>query len=156
MMKWITAFAAFFFFFGCADKDAYSKFGLLDDEERAFDNVKVVQFRTKEKKSVAVMAAVYLNSVYPQRYKDEERFYLLFIPKEKYLLQQLHMKLNGHPVLKLQKLPSQNEYAHLLNMKARWSDFYLASFAKEDNTTLVLHVELANKLFTNVTFEKNR
>ena len=156
MIKVATIIAALFFFYGCADKSAYSKFGLNSDEERAFDNVKVTHFSTKEGKNIAVMAAVHLNAVYPKRCKENECFYLLFVPKEKRLLRQMHLTLNDHPVLELKKLPSKNEYAHLLNMEAKWSDFYFARFAKENNTTLLLHVEIGEKASANVTFEKTQ
>ena len=137
---------------GCADKDAFSKFKLIKDEELAFDNVmfsKVV----KEKKVYAVVSAVYLNAVYPKRF-DKESFYIIIFAKNKKLLDNFSVTLNGNNVLELQKLPPQNEFTHLLDIKNEWSSYYLAKFATQNSGKLTLEVSLSNQAKTTLVFVK--
>ena len=141
-------------FSGCADKDAFSKFKLVKDEELAFDNVMFSKV-TKEGKVSAVASAVYLNAVYPKRYQKEV-FYIIIFAKNKKLLENFTLTLNDKKVLVLQKLPPQNEYAHLLRIENRWSNYYLAKFPVQKPGTLTLKITLSNQAKAALTFQKKQ
>ncbi len=141
-------------FGGCADKDAFSKFKLGEDEESAFDNTVFAKV-LKGNKVYAVASAIYLNKVYPKRYK-EDTFYIIVFGKDKKFLQNISLTLNGEKVRFLEKLPPQNEYAHLLHINNQWSSYYLAKFPPQKKGTLSLKIILSNKAEATLTFQKRR
>lgn len=139
-------------FGGCADKDAYSKFKLADDEEVAFDNT-IFSKILKQNKAYGVTSALYLNKVYPKRY-DKETFYIIVFAKDKKLLENFSLTLNGKKVRSLEKLPEQNEYSHLLHVRNKWSSYYLAKFPSQKNGQLSLNIILSNKAKATLKFQK--
>ena len=141
-------------FVGCADKDAYSKFELLKDQEVAFDNVTLAKI-IKGTKVDGVFSALYLNAVYPNRY-DKETFYLIVFSKNKRLLENFEVSLNKNTPVSVVKLPPNNEYSHLLDIKNDWSHYYLVRFASTEAKKLQLALQLSNAAKATVTFQKNR
>ena len=139
---------------GCADKDAFSKFKLVKDEELAFDNVMFSKVK-KDQKVYAVAAAVYLNDVYPKHYK-KENFYIIIFAKNKTLLNNFSVTLDDAKPLLIQKLPQQNEYTHLLHIQNSWSNYYLAKFPSQKEKKLTLHISLPNQAKATLTFQKNQ
>ncbi len=139
-------------FGGCADKDAFSKFKLVKDEELAFDNVMFAKV-LKENEVYAVASAVHLNAVYPKRYA-KETFYIIIFAKNKKLLENFSLTLNDTKVLSLEKLPPQNEYAHLLRIENKWSSYYLAKFPAQKAGPLSLKITLSNLAQAVLTFQK--
>ncbi len=138
---------------GCAEKDAFSKFKFVKDEELAFDNVMFAKVK-KADKVYAVAAAVYLNEVYPKRY-NEENFYLIVFAKNKKLLNNFSLTLNEKKPLAITKLPQQNEFSHLLHIQNHWSNYYLAKFPLQHPGKLTLRISLANRATATLTFQKN-
>ncbi len=139
-------------FGGCADKGGYTKFKVSEDEELAFDNTLFSKL-IKGNKSYGVASALYLNRVYPQRY-NQETFYIIIFAKDKKLLQNFSLTLNGKNVHILEKLPEQNEYAHLLHVRNKWSSYYLAKFPPQKKGKLSLNIVLSNKAAATLTFQK--
>lgn len=138
---------------GCADKDAFSKFKLVKDEELAFDNVMFSKIK-KGENVYAVAAAVHLNDVYPKRY-EKENFYIIIFAKNKKLLNNFSVTLDDAKPLLIKKLPKQNEYTHLLHIKNSWSSYYLAKFPTQKAKKLTLHISLPNQAKATLTFQKN-
>ncbi len=153
-MKLLTALflILIFGFGGCADKDAFSKFKLVKDEELAFDNVMFAKV-LKGEKVYAVASAVHLNAVYPKRY-TEEAFYIIIFAKNKKLLENFSLTLNDKKVLSLEKLPPKNEFAHLLRIENKWSSYYLAKFPVQKSGRLTLKVTLSNEASATLVFQK--
>lgn len=50
----------------------------------------------------------------------------------------LKIKLNSKLPIKLQKLPRENKFSHLVSIKSDWNKYYLITFSKEDKINLVL------------------
>ena len=142
------------FFTGCAQKDAFSKFKLVKDEELAFDNVMFSKI-IKNDRVYAVAAAVHLNEVYPNRY-NEESFYIIVFAKNKKFLSNFTLTLNGKQPLKIEQLPQQNEYSHLLRIQNEWSSYYLAKFPRQKAGKLTLKMVLSNNAEATLNFQKNR
>ncbi len=154
MKKLVFTLIVSFLLAGCADKDAYSKFELLKDQEVAFDNVTLAKI-TKADEVSGVLSALYLNAVYPKRY-EKETFYVIVYSKDKRLLENLEFSLNGVKPLSLTVLPPQNEFSHLLDIKNDWSHYYLVEFKPSNATKLKLSLKLLNKAQASVTFEKTQ
>jgi len=151
-----TAFLILFIFLsGCADKDAFSKFHFTEDEAVAFDNL-VIKKVLKDNNLYAVVGAIDLTTLYPQRYKRYETFYIVIFAKDKKYLENFRLQLNKQNILELQKLPPNNEYAHLLQLQNRWSAHYLAKFNKPTSTAMLLSVALANGAKALLAFEKKQ
>ena len=148
----VLLFISIIGFTGCADKDAFSKFKLVKDEELAFDNVMFAKV-LKDDQVYAVASAIHLNAVYPKRY-TLETFYIIIFAKNKKLLENFTLTLNGKKVLALEKLPPQNEYAHLLRIENQWSNYYLAKFPTQKTGTLTLKITLSNQAQAILTFQK--
>ena len=156
-MKWllITMLCSLYIVFdGCADKDAFSKFQLIKDEALAFDNVVSGKIH-KNQKTFAIVSAVHLNAIYPKRY-SQETFYIIIFAKNRKLLENFALSLNDTKVSTLKKLPPHNEYSHLLQIKNRWSNYYLATFPPQKEGKLNLKITLANQAATTLTFQKKR
>ncbi len=143
-------------FVGCADKDAFSKFDITRDEAAAFDNLEMQKVTDKQQRIYAVVGAVDLSVVYPQRFNDSETFYMVIFAKDKKYLENFKVLLNGRNVTQLTKIPANNEYAHLLKMRNEWSAHYLARFQKGNETKLQLVVELANGAKALLEFQKTQ
>ena len=138
--------------FGCADKDAYSKFNLTKAQEIAFDNVTLAKI-TDKGETDGVFSALYLNEIYPKRY-DNDTFYVIFYLKQKERLNDFNITLNEQEPLEVKKLPPNNDYTNLLDIKNDWSHYYLIEFDRSDAKNLKLQIELKNGAKASVDFEK--
>jgi len=147
---------------GCAKKDAFTQFEMTSDQERGVDNAfyarltKIVKDDniTSHTQVSAVTAGLYLNELYPNRYEDVEQFYIVFFAKNKALLEYFQFKLNGHNPIKVVKLPTENEYAHLMKMNNKWSIHYLVTFQKAKSNTLHLKVKILDGSKATLVFHK--
>ena len=102
----------------------------------------------------AVTSGLYLNELYPNRYENVEQFYIVFYAKNKALLDWFEFKLNGQHPIKVTKLPTENEYAHLMKMNNKWSVHYLITFQKAKSNTLNLKVKILDGSKATLVFHK--
>ena len=117
-----------FIFSGCSKYNAFSNFNLTQAQEKSEDSIQSATINTKEG-SVGLLSAIYLNRVYPQKYKDGEYFYV-------YLYTQIDKKkldffLNNNLCVELKELSVQNEFSHLVPSSEKWKKYYLVKFKKE-------------------------
>ncbi|SFV49826.1 hypothetical protein MNB_SM-7-1449 [hydrothermal vent metagenome] len=138
---------------GCAQKDAFSRFEFVKDEELSFDNVMFSKLTANNHKVYAAVAALHLNEVYPKRY-NHEKFYIILFAKNRKYLTNLKFTLNDKAALKLEKLPAQNEFSHLLRIENEWSNYYLVEFPSQEDKKLTLKISLANKAEAKLVFNR--
>ncbi len=139
--------------FGCAEKSAYSKFKLFKDQEVAFDNVSLGKI-TRGQKISGVISALYLNEIYPKKF-TKEAFYIIVYTKDADLLSRFEVTLNSNFPVLVTKLPPQNEYSHLLDIRNSWSYYYFVEFTSTKSASLKLSFKLQNGAKATVEFQKN-
>jgi len=141
-------------FFGCADKDAFSKFHLQEDQTKAIDNV-VYSKITDTNTTIGISAVIYLNAVYPQQNNDKERFYVVLYLKNAVDTKDITFSLNNSKNATITQLNSKNQYSHLLKNDATWSKEFLVTFAKEKNKKLHFKINLLDSFESDAIFQKN-
>lgn len=133
-------FASLFFILllnSCATKSAFSKFD-MDKEQELTASVLQSSKITSPEGLQGVISAVYLNEIYPDRFKNNENFYLYFYLKND--KSDFKIKLNGVSSTSVKKLPFDNEFSHLVLTDNDWNKYYLVEFdeqvfEKDDNET---------------------
>ncbi len=147
-MKSFFIFLTFLLLFvGCAEKNAFSKFDMLPDQELSADNLQSSKVKTGENID-GIVSVVYLNKVYPHIYNVNEYFYVyLYLKDEKEMYNpntldkiELTMKLNGELPIKIKKLSNKNKFSHLVSIDSEWRRYFLVAFQEvnEDKLNLVL------------------
>jgi len=141
-----------FLILGCADKDAFSKFHLQEDEALAVDNLKTFFLRDHAKHKDGVVSCLYLNEIYPDKFTENENFYIAYYGLSK----PLSFQLNNISAQTIQKLPPKNEYTHLVDINASWVKQYYVVFPKQNEKKLHLKIQTPQKAMGVVVFQKNQ
>jgi hypothetical protein len=124
-------------FSGCADKNAFAKFHMNEKEELGADSI--LNSKVKNAQNInGIVSVIYLNKVYPEKFTNEEVFYVNFYLKEK--RKDFSFTLNKEKPISTQKLLVQNHYSFLTPLNTEWSRYYLVKFKKQkDILTFVFH-----------------
>lgn len=138
-MKIFLAPLAFVLLFSsCADKTAFSRFEMSNEQELAASSLQSSKIVSGENVD-GVFSSIYLNEIYPERFQDEESFYLfLYLKTEK---ENFNITLNGKAPIKIEKLPHANEFSHLVSIENEWNNYYFVSFKKDSQSELNLQLE---------------
>jgi hypothetical protein len=150
-MKYIFIILTFWILFvGCADKNAFSKFNMQEDQELSAANLQGSKIKMGENVE-GIVTAIYLNKVYPHRYSVNEYFYVyLYLKNNKKMYNpntlediKLTMKLNGKLPVKIKKLDARNKFSHLASVESEWNRYFLVAFEeeKENEISLVLETD---------------
>lgn len=134
------------FFTGCSRKNAFYEFKMSKAQELSISSIQSSKILSKDGKVNGLFSAIYLNEVYPEIYNEEEYFFVFFFTKDaKELYDQsnpidgnLKLTLNSQLPDKIEKLPSDNNFSHLIDTKNNWNGYYLVTFKKADSISLVL------------------
>ena len=119
------------FFGGCSEKNAFSRFHLKEKQELGLNSIQSSKLKDKDKVG-GIVSVVYLNEIYPERTPNSEVFYVSLYLKDKSNSQVF--TLNGRrPSVWIEQLPSDNEFAHLVNEHIAWNKHYIVSFAPQDD-----------------------
>jgi len=146
ILTFLTLFTA------CSTKNAFSEFKMDKDQELSISSLKSSKIISKDGEVSGVFSAIYLNEIYPESFKGDEYFFVYLFTKdtkEMYDPQRptqtdLKLKLNSKLPIKLQKLPQNNRFSHLVETKSSWNRYYLVSFEKVDEINLVLENGLSS------------
>ena len=65
----------------------------------------------------------------------------MYDPKE-LIKTNLNIKLNGKLAVKLEELPRENKFSHLVSIKSNWNKYYLVSFLTNKKRALSLSLEI--------------
>jgi len=146
-MKTFFIFLIFLILFtGCSKKNAFFGFEMDKAQELCASSLQSSKIISKDGEVSGVFSAVYLNEVYPHAFYEEEYFFIFFYTKEDKELYDpknptdtdLILKLNSQLPVKIEKLPQQNQFSHLADIKNDWNHYYLVAFKKSSVLNLVL------------------
>jgi len=117
-------------FLGCSNKNAYVRFDMTKEQEKSVDSL--VTSKIKNGNDVnGVVSVVYLNSVLPLSFHNEEHFYVYFYLKEKSFAPMF--LLNETEAISAKKLPNPNEFTSLTSTTTQWNSYYHVTFKKQKN-----------------------
>ncbi|WP_321778325.1 hypothetical protein [Sulfurimonas sp.] len=149
-------------FFGCADKNAFSKFNMQKTQELSAANSQSSKVKTGENID-GIVSAIYLNKVYPNIYTVNEYFYVfLYLKDEKKMYNpnstddiKLTIKLNNKLPIKVEELSNENKFSYLASVKNEWQRYYLLAYKKDVNSTLNLALESGLSSSDKLVFQKD-
>lgn len=140
-MKHLLILSAFLILHsGCSSKNAFSEFNMTKAEEMSVSSFQSSKVVTKSNDISGIVSAVYLNEIYPKIYNDKEYFFLYTYIKnsETSSADKPNIKLNNHSYTDLRELPKESRFSNLVSTTSRWNKYYIATFEKENNSTLEL------------------
>lgn len=134
-------------FNACADKDAFSKFKLTQEQEYAENSIQSAKIRSKEGVE-GIVSIIYLNDVMPQKYNDKEYFFIFYTLKDE--TKRFNILLNSQLPLQQTALPTSNEFSKLIVSDIKWNKYYLIEYKKEKSKLLEVQLkgqELSSSVF---------
>ena len=153
-MKYLFMFSVFVLFLGCADKNAFSKFGMNKAQELSASSIQTSKIKSDGYMD-GVFSAIYLNDVYPDKYFDNEYFLIsLYIKGRKDT--DINLMLNKKRCMKIKRLPQNNEFSDLVGANNRWKKYFLVVFKKEKSTTLSLVLENGQSFSDPLVYQKDK
>lgn len=146
-MKTFFIFLTFLIIFtGCSKKNAFFGFEMDKTQELCASGMQSSKIISKDGEVSGVFSAIYLNEIYPHAFYGDEYFFVFFYTKEEKELYDsknptetdLVLKLNNELPIKTEKLPQENQFSHLADIKNDWNHYYLVAFKKSDVLNLML------------------
>lgn len=146
-MKIILLFLTFILFFGgCSSKNAFYAFKMDRKKELSASSLQSTKIISKDGEVRGVFSSIYLNEVYPESFNGYE-YFLVFLylkdVKELYnpnssAQSDLKLTLNSKLPLKIEKLPLENQFSHLIDRRNDWTNSYLVAFEQEEFLNLFI------------------
>jgi len=138
MKYMIINLALLLLFAGCADKNAFSRFHMKEEQELGAVNLQNSELKNSDGDIKGIISVVYLNNVYPKKYVDYEYFYIYFYLNDKKDIQNINfmLKLNNKLPISVKELSNTNEFSKLTSTQNRWNKYYLVKFNEDKNTTI--------------------
>ncbi len=130
-------------FLGCADKNAFSRFKLKKEQELGMTSLQNSKIKNSKGDTKGVLSVIYLNDVYPKKYKGYEYFYVYFYLNERDKAQDIHfiLKLNNKTPISVKKLSNVNEFTNLTSTYNQWNSYYLLKFKEEKSSEIIFMFE---------------
>lgn len=133
-------------FTGCSKKNAFFEFKMDKVKELGISSLQSSKIISKNGEVGGVFSAVYLNEVYPEAYNQNEYFFVFLFTKEAKAMynpnkpteSDLKLKLNSKLPVKIEELPENNRFSHLVDTKNNWNRYYIVAFEQSDIINLVL------------------
>jgi hypothetical protein len=147
MKKISTFLIVLLFFSGCSRKNAFDEFKMQKAQELSISSLQNSKILTKSGEINGIFSAIYLNEVYPEKFNGDEYFFVYFYTKDNNnkmynpkdeIESALNIKLNSKLPIKILKLPEENRFSHLVDIKNSWNRYYLVAFKKSDLLNLTL------------------
>ncbi|WP_428737856.1 hypothetical protein [Sulfurimonas sp.] len=135
------------FFTACVDKNGFDNFHFSLEQEQWENNF--ISSKIEDKIGFqGTISAVYLNKVFPQKYKENEYFYIaLYLKGGKQLLL---YTLNSNNSLSVQELTNNNEFQNFMHSSNKWNRYFLVEFAEQKDID-VLSFEAKNETLSSST-----
>lgn len=133
---------------GCANKGAFDLFTMDKAHERSVEQLRtgsiVLSLETK-----AIISAIYLNPVYPDKYKDGESFIVaIYFENDMRSVKKrdIHnigytLTLNGKEPVEMEELPEKDLRRELIPVRNTWNRFYLVKYHNFSEGALALALE---------------
>lgn len=129
---------------GCVPKTAFDSFTMSSVTERAVVNLQTVTVGNSEGVE-AIVSAIYLNAVYPQRYRGGEYFLIAYYDRgDENLLERLRLNETVRPT-SVEEISESDAMCALVPIRNDWNRYYIVRFPKQGVTAAL-----------NVTFETGR
>ncbi len=147
-------------FTGCSHTTAFDFFKMDSEHERAVENMQtgtiVRSFETE-----AILSTIYLNRVYPDKYKDGEHFFAALYSREDirlYFKQGLNnnkykFTCNGETPIEARELKSDDELRRLMPITNEWNRYYYVKFPKQHTESLDLILESGLEETLTITYD---
>jgi len=139
-------------FSACSEHNAFKEFNISKTKELSEDSIQTFKVK-RDGKVDGIVSVIYLNKVFPQKYRGNEFFYVNYYIKDKNA--SVDFTLNTKPVLTSKELQPDNEFTYLTSFNAPWSHYYLLEFPKEGNV-LKLKLKTAKAANATLTFIKDK
>jgi hypothetical protein len=123
---------------GCATKNAFTKLGLDDSQEKAIENTRCAKIISDDVVG-GIFSAIYLNNIYKEIDDAHTLFYISIYIKEK--SNDFNVTLNNELPVNIKKLSHINKYSHLLSSKNEWNQNYLVTFKNPVDSKLNLLID---------------
>ena len=162
-MRYILTILTFsLLFLGCAEKNAFTKFNMQEDQELSAASLQGAKVKMGENVD-GIVSAIYLNKVYPNVYTGNEYFYVyLYLKNEKEMYNpntlndiKLTMKLNGKLPVKIKQLDAKNKFSHLAFINSQWRRYFLVAFEQTSTSTINLVLETDQSSSDALTYQKD-
>jgi len=144
----LLSFIALLTISGCADKGAFDLFKMDAAHERSVEQLRtatiVLSLETK-----AIISGLYLNPVYPDKYKDGESFIVaIYFENDIRSVKKrdIHdigyaLTLNGKEPVEMEELPEKDLRRELIPVRNTWNRFYLVKYKNFSEGVLTLALE---------------
>ena len=162
-MRYILTILTFsLLFLGCAEKNAFTKFNMQEDQELSAASLQGAKVKMGENID-GIISAIYLNKVYPNVYTGNEYFYVyLYLKNGQEMYNpntlddiKLSMKLNGKLPVKIKQLDAKNKFSHLAFVKSPWRRYFLVAFEQTSTSTINLVLETDQSSSDALTYQKD-
>jgi len=133
-------------FNGCSSKDAFFGFEMDKAQKLSASSLQSSKIVSNSAEVKGTISVIYLNEVYPKSFNGDEYFYVFVFTKEPKKLydpkepaeSDMMLKLNSELPIKVERLPAQNRFSHLVDTKNEWNQYYLVAFKQSASISLVL------------------
>ena len=136
-------------FTACSSNNAFDNFKMDKDQELSVSSLQSAKIVSADGKVSGIFSGVYLNEVYPDSFNGGEYFFVyvylkkptqMYNPKE-FVKTGLNLKLNSNLAVKIEELPRENKFSHLVSVKSKWNKYYLVAFLHDESKNLSLLLE---------------
>ena len=152
MKTFLTALFFLLLLGGCAEKNAFSRFDINEKQEIALNALESSKVQNKNSVN-GVVTVVYLNQVEPEKFKNNEVFYVFMYLKDKSM--PVNFTLNGEaPIYTVKELTQYNEFTYLTSTDTPWNRYFLVTFSKQSD---ILKFKMENGKYSSqeMVFEKD-
>lgn len=124
----LTLLTTITLFTGCVDKNGFDNFGFSLQKQQWENNFISSKIEDQEGFQ-GIISAVYLNKVLPQKYNNNECFYLSIYLKD--ATQKLTFTLNEQASIVVKEIPNNDEFKEFVQTKKKWTKYYIVEFAEQ-------------------------
>lgn len=146
-MKFFLLLLTFILLFsGCSKKNAFFAFKMDRAKELSASSLQSSKIISKKSEVKGVFSSIYLNEVYPESFNGYEYFIILLYlkdTKELYnpnsdIQSDLKLTMNSKLPIKVEKLPKENQFSHLIDRKNDWTSSYIVAFEQSESINLFI------------------
>jgi hypothetical protein len=136
----------------CSTKNAFTSFNISEIQAKSEDSILNAKIY-KNDTITGIVSAVYLNSVFPEKYNKDEYFYVVVYDKYDNENNKKSFILNKEAPLSVEELESQNQFSDSIVLHSKWKRHYIVKF-KEQGDLLQLVVKFAKHKSDKLIFKK--
>jgi hypothetical protein len=144
MKFFLLFFTLLLLFSGCSKKNAFFAFKMDRTKELSAASLQSSKIVSKEGEVRGVLSSIYLNEVYPESFNGYEYFIVFLYLKETKELynpnttsqSDLKLTMNSQLPIKVEKLPKENQFSHLIDRRNDWNDCYIVAFEQAESMNL--------------------